>query len=406
MTRCGKARLITVIVVLGLTVALLFHESLNLLGFGYPQNTFLFDARDRFNDFYNVFTAVRTGDPYSTMTAVYFPFAYVPLFALSFFVPAYALFVMLLLFIIAVVGFIFHYLDFLGKRARWVATICLALLSYPFIFSLDRANIECVLFIFLGLFFYNYRRQRNYVSALWLSAAIAMKLYPAVFVMIYLWHKKYGAVVATAAMTLILTFVSAVNYPGGISQTFSMTAKNLNSFKQNYVIEDAGLAFNNTYYGIGKISLRALKISSPSLLNSLIPIYTLACFAAFTLLSAFIFYYKLEFWKVVTLLTFSMLLLPEVSFDYKLIHALFPVMFFIHSPETDKNDEIYAVLFGLLLIPKSYLWLRGVSISVVLNPLLMTLIILMIIHQTILSSNCLQDNSLTPYSLDKNFPNL
>jgi hypothetical protein len=76
----------------------------------------------------------------------------------------------------------------------------------------------------------------------------------------------------------------------------------------------------------------------------------------------------------VALLTFTMLVFPQVSFDYKLLHLLLPVGLFLAAP-TGQRDTFYAVCLGLLLVPKAYGWLtHDVSVSVLLNPLLMTVV--------------------------------
>jgi hypothetical protein len=68
------------------------------------------------------------------------------------------------------------------------------------------------------------------------------------------------------------------------------------------------------------------------------------------------------------------ILLPEVTFDYKLIHLLVPAVLFIStSPGKAGEDRLYMWLFGLLFIPKAYAPIGyETTIGVLLNPLLMT----------------------------------
>jgi hypothetical protein len=79
-------------------------------------------------------------------------------------------------------------------------------------------------------------------------------------------------------------------------------------------------------------------------------------------------------WKQVALLAFMTILLPEVTFDYKLIHLLVPAVLFIStSPGKAGEDRLYMWLFGLLFIPKAYAPIGyETTIGVLLNPLLMT----------------------------------
>jgi len=50
-----------------------------------------------------------------------------------------------------------------------------------------------------------------------------------------------------------------------------------------------------------------------------------------------------------------MLLTAPGSYDYRLLHVFLPLAFFVNDDSKNKNDLIYTVLFGLLLIPQSYI---------------------------------------------------
>ncbi len=82
-----------------------------------------------------------------------------------------------------------------------------------------------------------------------------------------------------------------------------------------------------------------------------------------------------------------MLLLPQVTFDYKMIHLYIALMLFLNSQKQSPYDILYAILFGLLLIPKDYLYIQpDISIAVFLNPLLMLMIAgTILLDRTILS---------------------
>ncbi len=82
-----------------------------------------------------------------------------------------------------------------------------------------------------------------------------------------------------------------------------------------------------------------------------------------------------------------MLLLPQVTFDYKMIHLYIALMLFLNSQKQSQYDILYAILFGLLLIPKDYFIIQSdISIAVFLNPLLMLMIAgTILLDRTILS---------------------
>jgi hypothetical protein len=89
--------------------------------------------------------------------------------------------------------------------------------------------------------------------------------------------------------------------------------------------------------------------------------------------------YKLTLWKKVTILVLSFIVLPQISFDYKLVSLTIPLMLFIGSDEQSKYNVHFSILFGLLLIPKDYFMIvSDVSISIIINPLLIFILLCLI----------------------------
>jgi len=331
-------------------------------------------------DFYNTFIVFQAGTPYANPRIAYFPFAGVPFYLISFLPARLVLISMLALFVAAVAGLLYRALDFLPRYERLTTTAILSFLSYPFLFGVDRANIECLLFALLCGFFVAYRRNYLKISVGFLACATAMKLYPGVFVVLFLARKQYKAALGTIALTSLLTVVGAAVSQGGILSSFHGLRHNLREFKEYFILTDVGLHFNSSYFGLIKIGIKAFHTLPPENVSRLLLPYTAACLGAFALLSVYIVYCEKSFWKQVAILSFAMILFPEQSFDYKLIHILFPLAFFVRSAAHERRDVAYSVLFGLLMIPKAFFWLKDdISISVILNPLLMTLMLLLIV---------------------------
>lgn len=104
------------------------------------------------------------------------------------------------------------------------------------------------------------------------------------------------------------------------------------------------------------------------------------------LLSAFVVWLEKEAWKRFAVLTFCMLLLPQLSADYTLIHVFLPLMLFLNARSASRLDLVYATLFGVLLIPLDYVVLiQDVKSSVVLYPLAMVLMIGLIVGERLLA---------------------
>jgi hypothetical protein len=116
--------------------------------------------------------------------------------------------------------------------------------------------------------------------------------------------------------------------------------------------------------------------------GSFLHAYTAVVFVVFLLTGWYIVKIERDTWRKVALLVLVMLLFPHVSFDYKLLHLFIPLFLFINAEHRSDDDAFYALVFALLLVPKAYFTLfpdirtnysTGVSISVLVNPLLMLL---------------------------------
>ena len=381
LKREEKAWLVSLIVVAGFSLSVVFHYWLGFYrGDPYPRNTFLFLPSDHSMDFYNLFNPIKAGNPFSYRWWIYFPFAYLPFSLLTPFSARSVYTVFMAIFVGAVVLFLYRRLDFLPPYERATATFILSFLTYPFLFCLDRGNFECLVFVFLCLFFTAFRRDKQKLSVFFLACAIAMKAYPGVFVILFVARRRYKDAFAAVALAGLLTVLSAAVSPAGVAGSFRGLMYNLGLYKEVYIIGDGGLAFGSSYFGVMKVISSSLHPLSPERLNQLLLPYALLCFAAFALLALYVVLYEKTLWKKVALLSFSMILLPQVSGDYKLIHLLFPLALFISSAEEDRRAALYSVLFGLLLIPKALFWIKGdISVSVILNPLLMTAMIFLIL---------------------------
>lgn len=372
-------QLVITVVMLGFTFSVYYHYILSsYLGHeGYWERTFLFNPQDKFNDFYNIYFATENLNPYSSPVSVYFPFTFIPVYLLTFLKAniAFALFTG---------GFVVFFCSWLWWNLRsddlhqsLTGVFVFTCMSYPVLFLVDRGNLECLLFICLALFIHYYQKGDDLKCVSFLSFAIAMKLYPAVFGVLFLADRKYRNLLLTILCVVSLTLVSAWVFENGMVASYQGLVHNLQFFKQQYLGNYQGLQHNNSLY-----SLYSLLTEQPLFPGEkfiwLYPYVAISIFAAITL---YVVCFESVLWKKATLLVFSILLLPQLSYDYKLVHLFIPIVLFIrHVTSRKRIDYGYALLFGLLLIPKDYVSLNAdISSNVVLNPLIMLTIGVMIV---------------------------
>jgi hypothetical protein len=376
--------LIAGITLIGFILASVFHYLMGTIGhLGYPYNTFLFLPEDQFNDFFNMIQICRKNNPYFetySFVSNYYPFANVLFYLFSFAsnrwlelalfsLPACAL----------IMYFTVHYLK-TGKTWTILTVTIIVFCSFPVLFCLDRGNIELWLFIFAAGFLICYQKNRTVPAALFLAMTISMKLYPGVFVILLLADKRWRMLQWTILFCIILTFVPLFFFHGGFLANFLFVAKGFKPYL------DFHLLFGDNNFVLRGVSfLDALKPIFISLnwmhsipVSLFIAVYFVIVMMMFGLIIAYIILIEKEFWKKVALLTIVMLLFPHISADYRLIHVLLIIFVFSGTERHDRHGWIFAIILGLLLVPKNYWIIPGItsdagdiSVSNLINPALL-----------------------------------
>jgi hypothetical protein len=385
MDKQEKINLISLIIIVGFTVAIIYHYlAASYYQLGYPHNTFLFNPNDQFNDFFNHLKI--TLNPYwgNIYKGVYFPFFYILLGLFSNVYPIILFNSAFSIFLLSFFGICYYYLNNKSKLITFQNAFVFTFLSYPMLFLLDRGNFEAFTFIFLFLFVFFYPKHPR-LSLLFLIFPIASKAIPAIFLLLPLSDKKYKDVFITIFIVGILTLGSYALLPGGFVQNLTNHFLNLRLQDQYYVFNNKDRELGISLFALIKYFLVWIFPNQPEELLS-VKIYSvyLPISVIFGLIIAIVFYpKKMAYWKKITLLVCAMNLLPAISMDYKLINIFIPIFLFIASKEKKKTDCYFAILFTLLLIPKQYYlpFYNYNSISSVLNPILMILLVFQIFHE-------------------------
>jgi hypothetical protein len=241
-------------------------------------------------------------------------------------------------------------------------------LASPMILCLMTGNFESLLFLFLSLFFFAFAKEKYKLASVFLAIAIAFKLYPAVFLLLFLKNKRYKECIYCVVLVMISTFCALlVLPPGGVIKNVHLW---LDMFTRlNHVMAFAhGFYQTNTLFFIVQIAVSIYSIIRgrtetqylAHLNHSVIYYYILAALM-FVFLAIFILKYEKTYWKQVTVLFFCGMLLPTVSIEYKFINLFILIFLYINQPPKIAEQQniifnkIYLVLFSLLLIPKNYL---------------------------------------------------
>jgi hypothetical protein len=392
-TRSAKIRIISGIAAAGFVLAVLFHYLMgHRAGMPYPYNTFLFRPDDRFADFTHVHQYLRTvsmASPEMRQLFNYPPFAYVMLYPFTLLPPAVALPVYLLVFVAA-----FLYLSYRALRgSTWYVSVrnvlLISCLSYPFLFALDRANIETLIFLLVYWAADSYSRRQYLWSMVPLAVAAAMKIFPMVFVALPFADRKVRAGLFAVLLVIAFSILGLAVQGGSWTDQFMASVWSMRIYQRNYAIFDQGLAFGHSLWGAlkGISQMLGEPLAVNDLLIRLYRVYPLIGLTILALTVGYIRWFETELWKKVALLVCAMNMLPYVSCDYKLLHLYTPLFLFVNAPTRGRLDWLYAIIFGLLLVPKAYAqWGPKGEIheSMILNPMLMTALCLAIVSSGLL----------------------
>ena len=310
MNKLQKIDTIGIVIIAGFSLAVFYHYILGTyLGLSYPYNTFLFRPNDKFMDFFNMLVSPYLNGKFHN---VQFPFGQRLAQAFSL-LPANVAFVVFMTIFLS----FFLYVNYSNlstsiKEQTIKNVFVFSFLTYPFLILFDRANIgEVFVFIFLYLFIFLYRRQKTMIGIIFLSCAISMKLFPAVFLILLLSDKKYKETIYTVLLVMIISLCGYLSYDGELIQNISSQLDTMNWYSSAYAVGNEGLYFGNSLWGLVKLIVIGIGLQYPVALA--IKVYSISVFILFALVALYIIFREKNFWKKVALLVFSMNLFPFVS---------------------------------------------------------------------------------------------
>jgi hypothetical protein len=375
-----KRKFVRHFTLIGLLLAMIYHLVLMrppISSPGYPYNTFLFLPEDRFNDFWNTWNPFRQlENPYNNSLSIYFPATFIILFALQ----VFGKFVFLGFLISAITGmFLLCYYCQPAKHRTVLLSIAL-MLSYPFVFAVDRGNIDLLLLNLVLLWCILRSKGYDAAASLCLGLAGAAKIVPLLLLLPDLVKFRLRRLCLTAAFAAIFTGIGLLMLPDPIDRTLQLLSKNQEDWKRIWLLQGQSIPYSHCLLSVVKvgaiaychetgISVRPVHEWSFKYCNWIqyvgLPLM---------LLAGWRLRHENE-WKSIFVAVAAMLLLPPLSHDYKLLYLFLPLLLFLNEPP-GAEDRKLAILFGLLLIPKAYWFLfSSVSIAVIMNPILICLIL-------------------------------
>lgn len=369
-----------------------------VLGYIYPDGSFLFWPADQYMDFFNVNATMVEGRPYVDFYSSYPPFVlgiawlfslmadyknYTPheLVTMTEGKVSYVLFVGIFTLLIGVLlyAFLSEEKKLFRNRFLLILTIPVLIFTAPYIFMLDRGNYLLIAIACYLAFAYFYEKNET-LAAVFLGLATAIKIYPIFLFLIYFVEKKWknmGIATLSAGISSLIPFLL---FKGGIWQNIVEFGYALLSFGGGYETE-----VPNVYFGVGLTSLLRFPFMIWNDLTipdwfPVMPVY-LVLGSALALWSLYHLWGEQVLWKKILVLSALMVFLSPNAYMYNLTFLLPAIVMFMLAPKSEERrlDWIYLAFLGLLMIPKAYNYLlyeHAIGIQVALDGLLLLGLIL------------------------------
>ncbi len=393
LDRIKKIQILSLCVLIGFELAVGYHYYLGYYySEPYPANTFLFRPGVHSSDFYDVVRDGHTLSPYLEYKSAQYPFLALLGYLFSLIPEAYIIYSFLIVIFFLLLSVTHLWVD------NWLTSatpvFILTFLSYPFLIATDRGNFESLVFIFLLAFMYFFTKKRYFTSALFLSFAISMKLYPAILLVLFIPEKRVRELLICIASTAAITLISLLCFRGGILPNLAFLMQGSNIGANSLFSQFTSLSSNMVQRGVSLLTFIKILSYSTGLFQGVKNSLFLTCYlilagALGILIVLSVVFIEKEIWKRFALLIFAMLLLPHISADYKLLHIFIPIYLFINTEHSSRFDILYLLAFAMLLIPKDYYYfpnlisdagsMHDVSLSTFLNILIMAVITLAIL---------------------------
>lgn len=236
----------------------------------------------------------------------------------------------------------------------------LILASYPMVYCLDRGNSMLISVIFSLLFFIFFnseKKEHKYLSFLFLSIAIATKIYPAFFGILVLRdairNKNYKDLIPCIIICAVVFIVPFFFTDGTVLDVFRNATKYSEAVSMVGHVSLAGI-LETTAHGFG---MRNFSIGAFSLWISLI----LMAVGAFVVLAD----KRAAYWETVSLLVCVQILSVGVAPPYVLLYMIIPAWYFLNDNSSEKNKTylISLLLAATLVMVPGFLGLNAEHVS-------------------------------------------
>lgn len=258
------------------------------------------------------------------------------------------LYVVLLIIFLLVFSFFFKKIVCGSCVQQEIALWCV-LLSVPFLFSYERANLVLFSLIFTLIYIWGFDREEPWIrwlAFLSLSLAAAIKIYPAVLGLLLVRERRWKDTSILVCMGALVFMLPFLFFDGGISNVFAMI-HNLTVASDIMATTSFGIKHDLSNF----LNFLTYTTGIPFASFSTVLVVILMCSVCVVV----VMHPRMPLWRAVTLLSSLMILVPGFSYTYTLLFMAPPLALFLRDAGKDptyiRSDCLSAVFFAALFAP-------------------------------------------------------
>lgn len=350
----------------------------------YPTTTPLFDPDGRLSDWTNFLPRIsHYGEPgmqLRTDLGLPYPYPLPSLYIFLFFlrvfhnpITAYVHVTVLIFTVATLLFWTYLYRRTSATRLVLFSVWITFLLGSPAQFLLDRGNIEVFIWLFVLAGLVSFVREWKYLAAFFFALAACMKIYPAIFFLLFLARRQYKAAVLGIALTVGFSVAALAAVGPTIPQAFHNLAPAALALRNAQVIalwrpilrwDHSLLALWKQAYYILRLPAHPGFIKFPPTFERALRVYSILAplvFAAIYVLRI----RRLPILNQFMALSIFSVILPYVSYDYTLVHIYLVFAAFILFLVQDADAALVAlrgwklttvlVCFAIIFSPLAWL---------------------------------------------------
>ena len=327
---------VTILSLLSVVFCLLMHYVFHR---HYPYDWPLYIPRDRFNDFTIYYSKFKLFHQASFFTTDY-PFTYpapVALVYRAFYkwggthhLRWFLAFIVAVLFVPAILFGRALRERGLSSRSSALFILVLFFLSWPALLMVDRANMEIVVWCALLIATWAFARGKEWTAATFFGIAASLKLFPFVYLALFLTRRKFPKVLLGAAVFFASSLLSLALVGPTIPIAYHGISTGLNYFRVSYMgvflFGEGGV--DHSILAFFKLAIHVFGRSHPKIMPDIV----LKCYLPLTAVGGLLLYFfrirKMPQINQLLLLTIASIYFTPFSGDGTLIHLYYSFALF------------------------------------------------------------------------------